>query len=88
MILNTSALYLTPPPHRWARTYFFITTLPSNTFGWNKHSQGYSFQNGNFAQFYVNIVILGRPALQQAPFCLFLIILTQHRARQGSSQYF
>ena len=82
MILNTSALNLTPPPHRWARTYFFITTLPSNTFGWNKHSQGYSFPGGNCAQFYVNIVILGRPAL------LFVSHYSKHNIEQGWSQYF
>ena len=46
-----------------AHTYFFITTLPSNTFGWNKHSQGYSLQNQNMETFsskvYVHIVSFG-----------------------------
>ena len=62
-----------------AHTYFFITTLPSNTFGWNKHSQGYSLQtHGNIQQAFMYIsLVLGRvvpDCRMWIVFCLFLII--------------
>ena len=59
-----------------AHTYFFITTLPSNTFGWNKHSQGYSLQNMETfsSKVYVHIVSFGSgwPRLPNVDSILFV----------------
>ena len=38
-----------------------------------------SLRNGNITQFYVNIVISGRPRRLRAPFCLLLIIPTSRK---------